>query len=89
MFPIQAWFSVYGHGERRYLAAIVVDTSEDVRVRERENFEHLLDYNRLLAGAVSHEIRNLCSAISVVCSNLSRACRTAKQRRFRCLDSPC
>lgn len=71
LFPIQAWFSVYGQGESRCLAAIVVDTSEEVRDRERENFQHLLDYNRLLAGAVSHEIRNLCSAISVVCSNLS------------------
>ena len=71
-FPIQAWFSVYGQGEERYLAAIVVDMSEEVRERERENFQHLVDYNRLLAGAVSHEIRNLCSAISVACSNLSR-----------------
>lgn len=71
VFPIQAWFSVYGHGGGRYLAAIVVDMSEEVRDRERENFQHLLDYNRLLAGAVSHEIRNLCSAISVVASNLS------------------
>lgn len=69
-FPIQAWISVYGHGEERCLAAIVVDMSEEVRDRERENFQHLLDYNRLLASAVSHEIRNLCSAISVVCSNL-------------------
>ena len=72
MFPIQAWFSVYGASDARYLAAIVVDMSEEVRERERENFQHLLDYNRLLAGAVSHEIRNLCSAISVVCSNLSQ-----------------
>jgi two-component system sensor kinase FixL len=71
LFPIQAWFSVYGHGDERCLAAIVVDMSEEVRDRERENFRHLLDYNRLLASAVSHEIRNLCSAISVVCSNLS------------------
>ncbi len=71
IFPIQAWFSVYGQGQARCLAAIVVDMSEEVRDRERENFQHLLDYNRLLAGAVSHEIRNLCSAISVVCSNLS------------------
>lgn len=69
-FPIQAWFSVYGQGEDRCLAAIVVDMSEEVRDRERENFQYLLDYNRLLASAVSHEIRNLCSAISVVCSNL-------------------
>jgi two-component system sensor kinase FixL len=69
-FPIQAWFSVYGAGEERCLAAIVVDMSEEVREREREHFQHLLDYNRLLASAVSHEIRNLCSAIAVVCSNL-------------------
>ncbi|MBC7926981.1 MAG: PAS domain S-box protein [Bryobacteraceae bacterium] len=71
VFPIQTWFSIYGQGEGRCLAAIVVDTSEEVRDRDRENFQHLLDYNRLLAGAVSHEIRNLCSAISVVCSNLA------------------
>lgn len=72
MFPIAAWFSTYGHGEGHHLAAIVVDISEEVRDRERENFRHLLDYNRLLAGAVSHEIRNLCSAASVVCSVLGR-----------------
>lgn len=71
-FPIQAWFSVYGHGDDRCLAAIVVDMSEEVRDREREHFQHLLDYNRLLASAVSHEIRNLCSAISVVYSNLDQ-----------------
>ncbi len=71
-FPVQAWFSVYGHGADRCLAAIVVDMSEEVRDRERENFQHLLDYNRLLASAVSHEIRNLCSAIAVVCSNLDQ-----------------
>lgn len=70
VFPLQSWFSVYAQGEERHLAAIVVDMSDEVREREREHFQQLLDYNRLLAGAVSHEIRNLCSAISVVCSNL-------------------
>ncbi|MGE3178234.1 MAG: ATP-binding protein [Vicinamibacterales bacterium] len=72
VFPIQAWFSVYGSGPDRCLAAIVVDMSEEVRDRERESFQHLLDYNRVLASAVSHEIRNVCSAISVVCSNLDQ-----------------
>jgi two-component system, LuxR family, sensor kinase FixL len=66
-----SWFSVYQQDGERCLAAIVVDVSEEVRDREREHFQHLLDYNRLLASAVSHEIRNLCSAISVVCSNLN------------------
>lgn len=72
VFPIQAWFSVHENGEGKCLAAIVVDMSEEVRDRERESFQHLLDYNRLLAGAVSHEIRNLCSALSVVCANLGK-----------------
>jgi PAS domain S-box-containing protein len=71
-FPVQAWFSTYGTGAEHALAAIVVDMSEEVRDRERENFRQLVDHHRLLAGAVSHEIRNLCSAISVVCANLGR-----------------
>lgn len=72
MFPIATWFSTYGTGSGRHLAAIVVDVSEEIRDRERENFRHLLDSNRLLAGAVSHEIRNMCSAAAVVSSNLGR-----------------
>jgi PAS domain S-box-containing protein len=85
VFPIQAWFSVYGLNDARYLAAIVVDMSEEVRDRERENFQHLLDYNRLLAGAVSHEIRNLCSAISVVSSNLGERTDLRGQPDFEAL----
>jgi len=72
VFPIAAWFSTYGHDDGRHLAAIVVDISEEVRDRERENFRHLLDYNRLLASAVSHEIRNMCSAAAVVSAALGR-----------------
>lgn len=72
VFPIAAWFSTYGHHDGRHLAAIVVDVSEEVRDRERENFRHLLDYNRLLASAVSHEIRNMCSAAAVVSAVLGR-----------------
>lgn len=86
-FPMQAWFSVYGRREERHLAAIVVDMSEEVRDRERENFQHLLDYNRLLAGAVSHEIRNLCSAISVVCSNLSERTDLRGNADFEALNA--
>lgn len=71
-FPTTIWFSVYGQRETRHLAAIVVDVSDEVREREYAHFQDLNKYNRLLAGAVSHEIRNLCSAASVVSSNLSR-----------------
>lgn len=71
-FPVATWFSAGGHGEARRLAGILVDTSEEVRDRERETFRHVYDNNRLFASAVSHEIRNLCSAIRVVNSNLVR-----------------
>lgn len=71
-FPATTWFSAYADRRGHNLAAIVVDTSEEVREREHAHFQDLLKYNRLLAGAVSHEIRNLCSAASVVSSNLAR-----------------
>ncbi|MEB2184142.1 HAMP domain-containing sensor histidine kinase [Xanthomonas campestris pv. campestris] len=71
-FPATTWFSVYDDSEERHLAAILVDTSEEVRARESAHFDDVLKNNRLLAGAVSHEIRNLCSAAGVVTSNLAR-----------------
>lgn len=72
VFPVTTWFSTYREGGETYLAGILVDISEDVRERERENFRHLYYNNRLLASAVSHEIRNLCLALRVVTSNLGR-----------------
>ncbi|MEQ1949072.1 MAG: PAS domain-containing sensor histidine kinase [Bryobacteraceae bacterium] len=69
-FPVATWFSTYGAGEDRFLAGILVDMSEEVRDRELEAFRQFGEYNRLLASAVSHEIRNMCLAIRVVTSNL-------------------
>ncbi len=86
MFPIATWFSTYGDGPDHHLAAIVVDVSEEVRDREMENFRHVLSYNRLLAGAVSHEIRNLCSAASMVASNLGRRPEVAADADFQALN---
>ncbi|SEM40334.1 PAS domain S-box-containing protein [Pseudoxanthomonas sp. GM95] len=71
-FPATTWFSAYQDSETRHLAAILVDTTEDVRARASAHFEDLLQNNRLLAGAVSHEIRNLCSAAGMVSANLAR-----------------
>lgn len=84
-FPVQSWFSTYGTGPEHALAAILVDMSEEVRERERENFRQLVDHHRLLAGAVSHEIRNLCSAISVVSDNLGRSSDLADNADFDAL----
>lgn len=71
-FPAAVWFSTYEEDGRRFLAGIMVDTSEEVRDREHETLRQMADSHRLLAGAVAHEIRNLCSAIRVVTSNIRR-----------------
>ncbi len=70
IFLAQTWFSSYStpHGTR--LAAIVVDVSEEMREREEEGMRQLVRGNRIAAAAVAHEVRNLCSAISLLCSNL-------------------
>ncbi len=47
----------------------------------------MVNYNRVLAGAVSHEIRNLCSAIAVVTSNLERRSPIAGDADFQALKS--
>ncbi len=86
-FPMVTWFSTYGEGGARCLAGIFVDVSEEVRDRELESFRHFTDYNRLLAGAVSHEIRNLCSAISVVTANLARHEAILNDADFRALST--
>ncbi len=86
-FPASIWFSTYEEEGERRLAGILVDTSEEVRDREQETFRHLIDSNRLLAGAVAHEIRNLCSAIRVVTSNLRRHLEVEADADFHALTT--
>ncbi len=71
-FPVTTWFSTYGEGDERCLAGILVDMSEEVRERDLEAFRQINEHHRLLAGTVSHEIRNLCSAIRVAQTNLGQ-----------------
>lgn len=71
-FFAQTWFSTYSAEGSKRLAAIAVDASDEMRDREEQHYEQLSLNQRILAGAVSHEIRNLCAAVNVVFSNLQR-----------------
>ncbi len=77
IFLADIWFSTYVEPEGKRLAAIVVDSSEEMREREEQSLRQLSTGSRILASAVLHEVRNLCSAFSVIYANL-------KQR-----DEPC
>ncbi len=71
VFLANLWFSTWSAPEGKRLAAIVVDSSEEMRDREEENLQQLLRANQIAAAAVSHEVRNLCGAIAVVSANLT------------------
>jgi signal transduction histidine kinase len=85
IFVAQTWFSTYNTPAGRRLAAIAVDCSEEVREREEQNLRQLQDSNRIVAAAVSHEIRNVCGAISVVYSNLARSAELSASEDFQAL----
>ncbi len=87
IFLAQTWFSSYStpHGTR--LAAIVVDVSEEMRDREEEGMRQLVRGNRIAAAAVAHEVRNLCSAISLLCSNLKDKHPIAEDEDFQGLTA--
>ena len=73
IFQADVWFSTYATSTGPRLAALVVDTSDELRSREESSLDQLLAGSRILVGAVSHEVRNVCAAIKVVYENLARA----------------
>jgi two-component system, LuxR family, sensor kinase FixL len=72
IFLANTWFSSYKTPEGMRLAAIVVDSSEEMRAREEQSFRQLSESSRIAVAAVFHEVRNFCSAISVISSNLKQ-----------------
>lgn len=85
VFLADVWFSTYTTSAGPRLAAMLVDSSEDFRNKEESSLHHLMVASRLAVGAISHEIRNGCSAISVVYKNLSRLRALAQNEDFRAL----
>jgi two-component system, LuxR family, sensor kinase FixL len=71
IFLAHTWFSTYQGADGKHLAAIVVDSSEEMRDREEQNLRLLVRHNRIAAAAMSHDVRNLCGAVSLLCTNLS------------------
>ncbi len=72
VFFADVWFSTYWTSAGPRLAAIVIDTSEELRTREESSLHQVLAASRIVVTAVSHEVRNLCAAISMVQENLAR-----------------
>jgi two-component system sensor kinase FixL len=87
IFLANVFFSTYRTARGPRLAAVVVDVSEDLRDRAEHGLEQLLAGSRVIVGAVSHEVRNVCSAIAVIYENLTRNGGLAKNQDFEALGS--
>ncbi len=87
VFLADIWFSTYRTTAGSRLAAMVVDTSEELRSREELSLHQLLVGSRILVGAVSHEIRNVCGAIAMVHQNLARDPELAQNADFEALGT--
>ena len=86
-FLAEICFSTYLTASGTCLAAMILDSSEEFRSREESSLHQMLAGSRIAVGAVSHEIRNVCGAISVVHRNLSRNPQLTEDKDFEALGS--
>jgi PAS domain S-box-containing protein len=80
-------FSTYSTNAGERLAAMVLDSSEDLREHEVAGMHQLLEGSRIAVGALSHEIRNVCGAIALVHRNLKSAKVLENNKDFEALGS--
>jgi two-component system, LuxR family, sensor kinase FixL len=86
LFLAHIWFSAYSTLEGKRLAAIVVDSSDEMRDREERGLDQLLTGNDLVVAAMAHEVRNACEAMGMLCEDLEERYSLAQDKAFRSLD---
>ncbi len=75
IFLANVWLSTYDTSDGPGLAAVVWDSSENLRDREGAGLDSMMATSRVLVGALSHEIRNLASAAASAHAALAAAPR--------------
>jgi two-component system, LuxR family, sensor kinase FixL len=87
VFQADVWFSTYVTSAGPRLAAMVLDTSEDLRTHEESSFHQILASSRIMVAAISHEVRNVCGAIALVHENLARSGKLKDNKDFETLGT--
>ncbi len=72
-FFTQTWISSYNHSSGIRLTVVLSDVTEQIRDREESGLRQLLSSSRIVAGAVSHELRNLAAAAAVLHLNAAKS----------------
>jgi two-component system, LuxR family, sensor kinase FixL len=87
VFLANVWVSTYLTSEGRGLAAVIWDSSENLRDRERTKLDSMLATSRVVIGAMSHEIRNLASAAAACHGALAPPQDAARNREHEVMGS--
>lgn len=87
IFLANMWFSSYSSAEGKRIAAIVVDSSEEMRDREEQGMRYLFAGNRIATAAIAHEVRNFCEAMAMLCDDLRRRHHLTDDEALRGLDN--
>jgi len=87
LFQAHIWFSAYMAPEGKRLAAIIVDSSEEMRDREEQGLHNLLTGNQIATAAIAHEVRNVSEAMAMLCENLRQRPGMAEDKALKGLDS--
>jgi two-component system sensor kinase FixL len=87
VFQADVWFSTYVTSAGPRLAALVLDTSENLRTHEESSFQQMLISSRIMVSAISHEVRNVCGAIALVHENLARSGKLKQNKDFETLGT--
>ncbi len=87
IFLAEICFSTYPTQGGSRLAAMILDTSEDLRSQEETSLHQMLAGSRIAAAAVSHEVRNVSGAIAVVHQNLERSGLLSQNKDFEALGN--
>jgi len=87
VFLAQVWFSTYQTVSGLRLAAIIWDSSDDLRDREGLGLHSVMNASQILVRAALHEVRNLAAAAAVAHANLARVPTAAESEDFRALGT--
>jgi PAS domain S-box-containing protein len=87
LFLAHVWLSTYSTGGGPALAAVVWDSSENLRDREGAGFQSMMETSRVLVGAIAHEIRNLAAAASAAHGGLSRHAEVKSDEQYQVLGT--
>jgi two-component system sensor kinase FixL len=86
-FFSQAWISSYNSSSGMRLTVVLSDVTEQIRDREESGLRQLMSSSRIVAGAVSHELRNLAAAAAVLHLNTAKTVNLSGNPDYQALGT--